>query len=82
MGRSIREQADPDGDVGIEAHEPRIVLVVGGPRLAGSIRGGRLQGARSATLQHTLQHALARTDDFLEGVGAFIEKREPRFTGA
>jgi 2-(1,2-epoxy-1,2-dihydrophenyl)acetyl-CoA isomerase len=32
-------------------------------------------------LEADLQHELARTDDFLEGVSAFVEKREARFAG-
>jgi 2-(1,2-epoxy-1,2-dihydrophenyl)acetyl-CoA isomerase len=32
-------------------------------------------------LEAELQHELARTDDFLEGVAAFVEKREARFVG-
>jgi 2-(1,2-epoxy-1,2-dihydrophenyl)acetyl-CoA isomerase len=32
-------------------------------------------------LEAEIQHRLARTDDFLEGTRAFVEKREPAFRG-
>jgi 2-(1,2-epoxy-1,2-dihydrophenyl)acetyl-CoA isomerase len=32
-------------------------------------------------LEAEIQHSLARTKDFMEGVAAFVEKREAQFTG-
>ena len=45
------------------------------------------EGAATATLEEQLeleaqlQSAATRTEDFREGVNAFLEKRESRFTG-
>jgi 2-(1,2-epoxy-1,2-dihydrophenyl)acetyl-CoA isomerase len=33
-------------------------------------------------LEAELQHALGRTDDFLEGAAAFVQRRTPQFGGS
>lgn len=40
---------------------------------------GDLEG--QLELEAELQHVLARTSDFLEGVGSFVQKRDPQFQG-
>ena len=68
--------ADPDrdGDVVGEAHEPGIVLVVGGAGLAGDEGRKLRQRARGAARQHALQHGL----ELIEGGavdGADVDRR-------
>jgi 2-(1,2-epoxy-1,2-dihydrophenyl)acetyl-CoA isomerase len=77
----------PD-DVLIEEAEALAQRLAAGPTLsyAGSKRALNrmiypdLDG--QLDLEAEIQHELARTDDFLEGVGAFVEKREAAFTGS
>jgi 2-(1,2-epoxy-1,2-dihydrophenyl)acetyl-CoA isomerase len=37
--------------------------------------------ARQLELEASIQEEMAASDDFLEGVTAFVEKREARFVG-
>jgi 2-(1,2-epoxy-1,2-dihydrophenyl)acetyl-CoA isomerase len=44
--------------------------------------GDRLSLEQSLDLERDYQRELGRSDDYREGVAAFMDKRAPRFTGA
>ena len=79
-------EVHPDEEL-MPAAEGLVERLAGGPTrsYAGSKRAlnrmlyPNLDG--QLALEAEIQHRLARTDDFLEGVGAFAEKREPSFRG-
>jgi 2-(1,2-epoxy-1,2-dihydrophenyl)acetyl-CoA isomerase len=77
----------PDDDLMNEANGLATQLAAGPTRSYASSKEalnraiyGDLDG--QLDLEAELQHALGRSKDFLEGAAAFVEKRDPAFTGA
>jgi 2-(1,2-epoxy-1,2-dihydrophenyl)acetyl-CoA isomerase len=77
----------PDDRLAAEADELVVRLAAGPTRsYAGSKRALNQMlypdFEAQLELEAEIQHGLARTKDFIEGVGAFVEKREAQFSGA
>ncbi len=76
----------PDGELASEA-EALVTKLAGGPTRSYAASKRALNTVLYPTmdeqldLEADLQHEMARTDDFIEGVSAFVEKREARFAG-
>jgi len=77
----------PDAEL-LPAAEALVARLAAGPTRAYADSKSALNRAiypdldRQLALEADLQHQLVRTDDFLEGAGAFVEKRTPAFKGS
>jgi 2-(1,2-epoxy-1,2-dihydrophenyl)acetyl-CoA isomerase len=76
----------PDGELMDEANT-LIARMAGGPTRSYAATKKALNNVlyprmeEQLELEADLQHEMARTDDFIEGVSAFVEKREAQFVG-
>jgi 2-(1,2-epoxy-1,2-dihydrophenyl)acetyl-CoA isomerase len=76
----------PDGQLMDEANT-LIARMAGGPTRSYAASKKALNNVlyprmeEQLALEADLQHEMARTDDFIEGVSAFVEKREAQFVG-
>ena len=82
----IAHRAVPDGELEAAAGELAARLAAGPSRAYAAIKrafnaGERPGLAEQLELEGELVHSLAQTEDFAEGVNAFLERRPARFEG-